>query len=209
MALPPSATARVEVIGLGAGSVACYSERGERWTFYDIDPTVERIARDARLFTYLRVCPGELDVVLGDARLSLVRAADHRYGLIIADAFSSDTIPVHLLTREALALYRAKLREDGVLTFNVSNRYLALEPVLGRLARDAGLACVAQEDSLSDHDRSPETDSSDWVAMAKRERDLEAVAAGGLGWRGCRHAPGTPVWTDDFSNLLGAVDLSG
>ena len=85
-----SATARVGVIGLGTGSIACYSKPGERWTFYEIDPTVERIARDPRLFTYLRVSPGELDVVLGGARLSLVRAPDRRYGLIVADAFSSD-----------------------------------------------------------------------------------------------------------------------
>ena len=205
-AMPPSATARVAIIGLGTGSLACYSEPGEQWTFYEIDPTVERIARDPRLFTYLRVCPGELDVILGDARLSLVHADARRYGLIVADAFSSDTIPVHLLTREALALYSSKLHERGMLAFNVSNRYLALEPVLGNLARDAGLPCVAQSDRKSNHDGAPETDASDWVIMAKRTTDLEAVTAG-AGWHDCARGAGGAVWTDDFSNLVKALNL--
>jgi hypothetical protein len=209
LTVPPSATDRVAIIGLGTGSIACYSEPGERWTFYEIDPTVERIARDPNLFTYLRVCSGELDVVLGDARLSLDRAADRRYGMIVADAFSSDTVPVHLLTREALALYRRKLRADGILAFNVSNRYLTLEPVLGNLARDAGLGCVAQKDERSGADGRAETDASDWVVMAKSGGDLRAAAPAAAGWKACRHSPDTPVWTDDFSNLLGAVDLDG
>ncbi len=204
-AMPRSLTARAAIIGLGTGSIACYSKPGERWTFYEIDPNVERIARDPRLFTYLRVCPGDLDVVLGDARLSLVRAADRRYGLIVADAFSSDAPPAHLLTREALALYRSKLRERGILAFNVSNSYLDLEPVLASLARDAGLACIAQEDRVSGKDGAPETDSSDWVVTARHEQDLRAVAD--RRWHGCRHSPGAAVWTDDFSNLLGALDL--
>ena len=204
---PASATARVAVIGLGTGSVACYGAPGERWTFYEIDPTVERIARDPRLFTYLRVCPGENDVVLGDARLSLDRAADSRYGMLVADAFSSDAVPVHLLTREALALYRSKLREDGILAFNVSNRYLDLEPVLAALARDAKLACVAQRDRTSQDDGRPDTDASEWVVM--RRRAVRAVAPAAEGWHGCRGARGTSVWTDDFSNLLGAIDLDG
>ena len=206
-AAPANVTARVGIIGLGTGSIACYGAPGERWTFYEIDPTVERIARDPRLFTYLRVCPAEVDVVLGDARLSLERAADRRYGLIIADAFSSDTVPVHLLTRQALALYREKLRPGGVLAFNVSNRYLSLEPVLGRLARDSRVPCVAQEDSRSEHDDRPETDASDWVVMARPAARLRSVAPAGEGWRACRS--GAPVWTDDFSNLAGAVDLDG
>jgi len=203
-AVPGSLTDRVAIIGLGTGSIACYSKPGERWTFYEIDPNVERIARDPRLFTYLGVCAGELDVVLGDARLSLVRAANRSYGLIVADAFSSDAPPVHLLTREALALYRSKLRERGILAFNLTNNFLDLEPVLGSLARDAGLACIAQEDRLSGNDGTPQTDPSDWVLMATHEQDLRAVSD--RGWHGCRHSQGA-VWTDDFSNLLRALDL--
>jgi len=205
-ALPARNTARAGIIGLGTGSIGCYSKPGERWTFYEIDPTIERIARDPRLFNYLSVCRGELDVVLGDARLSLVNADDRGYGLLVADAFSSDSLPVHLLTREALALYRSKLNDRGMLAFNVSNRYLALEPVLGNLARDAGLACVAQRDRRSAHDGAPGTDASDWVVMAKRTGDLAAVTSG-AGWHDCARGPGG-VWTDDFSNLVRALDLS-
>jgi len=206
-AMPSSVTARAAIIGLGTGSIACYSEPGERWTFYEIDPAVERIARDPRLFTYLRACPGEFDVVIGDARLRLSRAADRRYGLIMADAFSSDAVPVHLITREALALYRSKLREHGIVAFNVSNSYVDLEPVLGNLARDAGMACVAQEDRESGEDGIPETDASDWVVMARRTRDLGAVASDPR-WQDCRRSPGSAPWTDDYSNLLGALDLN-
>ena len=207
-ALPANVTSRVAIIGLGTGSIACYSKPGERWTFYEIDPTVERIARDPRFFTYLRVCAGAFDVVLGDARLRLSRAADRRYGLIMADAFSSDAVPIHLITREALALYLAKLREHGIIAFNVTNRYLDLEPVLGNLARDARMACVAQQDHRSGADGRPETDASDWVVMTRRAPDLQAVASSRHGWHDCRRSPGTAPWTDDYSNLLGALDPS-
>jgi hypothetical protein len=206
-AMPPSVTARAAIIGLGTGSIGCYSKPGEEWTFYEIDPTIERIARDPRFFTYLRVCPGNFDVVLGDARLRLPRAADRRYGLIMADAFSSDAVPVHLLTREALALYRSKLREDGIVAFNVSNNYVSLEPVLGNLAHEAKIACVAQRDRKSGMDGVPGTDGSDWVVMAARRRDLRAAGSDER-WHDCRRAPGSAPWTDDYSNLLSALDLS-
>jgi hypothetical protein len=205
-ALPPRATARAAIIGLGTGSIACYSKPGERWTFYEIDPTIERIARDPRYFTYLRVCAGTFDVVLGDARLRLARAAERGYGLIVADAFSADAVPIHLITREALALYRSKLDEHGIVAFNVSNSYVDLEPVLGDLARDAGMACVAQRDNRSAADGLPETDGSSWVVMAERTPDLRAVAPA-PGWHDCRRANAGP-WTDDHSNLLSALDLN-
>jgi len=193
--LSPAITTRTAIVGLGAGTMACYARPGDRWTFYEIDPAVERIARDPRLFTYLRDCPGRYDVVLGDARLSLSRAADRRYGLIVLDAFTSDAIPTHLLTREALALYRSRLRAGGVLAFHISNNYLALEPVVDKLARDAGLACVAQQGV-----------ESDWVAMAQRKTDFGATAVDWR-WHECPGAPDSAVWTDDFSNLVEALDL--
>lgn len=191
--LDPAVTKRAAVIGLGTGTMACYAGRGERWTFYEIDPTVERVARDPRLFTFLRDCPGRFDVVLGDARLSLARAAGPRYGLFVLDAFSSDAIPTHLLTREALLLYRSRLREGGVLAFHISNNYLDLEPVLGNLASDGGLVCVAQQGR-----------TSHWVAMAQHRSHLGAAGVDAR-WHDCRRAPGSAVWTDDFSNLVGAL----
>ncbi|MDQ3849590.1 MAG: fused MFS/spermidine synthase [Actinomycetota bacterium] len=192
--LRPAMTRRAAVIGLGTGTMACYARRGDRWTFYEIDPLVERIARDPRLFTFLRDCPGRYDVVLGDARLSLARAPRRRYGLIVLDAFTSDAIPIHLLTREALALYRSRLRDGGVLALHISNLYLDLEPVVGRLARDAGLVCRATQGI-----------DSDWAAMAVRERDLGAPSIDAR-WHDCRRDGGA-AWSDDFSNLVGAFDL--
>jgi hypothetical protein len=204
--LPPALTARAAIIGLGTGSIGCYSAPGERWTFYEIDPTVERIARNPRFFTYLDVCPGTFDVVLGDARLTLAAAAERRFGLIVADAFSSDAVPVHLITREALALYRSKLADRGILAFNVSNGFVGLEPVLANLAHDARMACVAQRDRTSGRDGIPETDASSWVVMSERLAGLRAVAPDPA-WHACHRAPDDGVWTDDHSNLLGALDL--
>ena len=196
----------VAVVGLGTGAMACHSRRGERWTFYEIDPTVERIARDPRFFTYLRDCAGTFDVVLGDARLSLRRSARRRFGLLIADAFTSDAIPVHLLTREALDLYRARLDPTGVVAFHVSNRYVDLEPVLGALARQAGLACRSRFDEARGRAAAPGRDASHWVALAAQPGHLGRVASAAA-WRACRS--GGDAWTDDYSNLAGALRLGG
>ena len=121
----------VGVVGLGAGSLACYAGPGQRMTFFEIDPAVAKIARDPRFFTFLADSrAASIAVVLGDARLRLGDAPDHSYGLIVLDAFSSDAIPTHLLTREALQLYRAKLEKDGLLAFHISNKWIDLAPIL-------------------------------------------------------------------------------
>ncbi|HEU5100772.1 MAG TPA: fused MFS/spermidine synthase, partial [Roseiflexaceae bacterium] len=138
--------ARVAAIGLGAGSLACYKQPGQQWTFYEIDPSVVRIAREPAYFTYLQDCAPDAGMVLGDARLSLASAPDGGYDLIVLDAYSSDSIPMHLITREALALYLRKLAPGGVLAFHISNLYLDLKPALGNLAADAGLASLARDD---------------------------------------------------------------
>jgi hypothetical protein len=134
----------VGLAGLGAGSLAAYGEAGQHFTYYEIDPSVEKIASE--YFTFLPDSRADINVVLGDARLTMQRAPEHRYGLIVMDAFSSDAIPLHLLTREALALYKTKLADHGILAFHISNRYLDLQPILGDLAQDADLLCWAQND---------------------------------------------------------------
>jgi hypothetical protein len=179
--------------------MACYNKPGQQLTFYEIDPLVERIARNTKLFTYLRDCPGETNVVLGDARLSLANAPDKGYGVIVTDAFSSDAIPVHLMTREAIDLYFQKLQSDGVLAMHISNRHLDLEPVLGNVAQDAGLACRAQFDGETQGE--PGKFPSNWVVMARQEDDLANLANKGR-WQPCRTYPAWGVWTDDFSNLI-------
>ena len=195
----PEATSRPAVVGLGTGTMACYNRPGQQLTFYEIDPLVESVARNNDLFTYLRDCPGQNDVVLGDARLSLADAPDAEYGIIVADAFSSDAIPVHLMTREAVDLYFDKLQSDGVLLMHISNRHLELEPVLGNVAQDAGLVCRAQYDQ--ENESTPGKFVSHWVMMSREEGALGSMADDAR-WSSCETNPDSPVWTDDYSNLL-------
>ncbi len=202
--LPPP----VAVIGLGAGALASFAKPGEEFTYYEIDPVVERIARDTRYFEFLSRSPAHVNVVLGDARLTLARAPDEHYGLIVVDGFSSDSIPLHLLTREALRLYLSKLRDDGLLAFHISNRYLHLHPVLAALARDAGLYCRNCNDlqvlKNDPHGNFP----SEWVIMARHPEDTGKLTLSAL-WMEMPVRPGRWVWTDDYSNLLSVFQWVG
>ena len=156
-------------------------------------PPWNRIARDPRYFTYLSDCPAPVEVILGDARLSLRGAPESFYDMIILDAFSSDAIPVHLVTREAIRLYLAKLKPGGILVFHTSNRYLDLNPVLGNLARDAGFISLSGSDlKLSDEDLKKKKIPSTWVVMAGQGPHLRGWhrISGGTP---CRQGPGNPV----------------
>jgi hypothetical protein len=204
--LPSEATEDnpIAVMGLGGGVMACYAQPGQQWDFYEIDPLVERIARNANLFSYLRDCGGEYEVILGDARLRLAEAPDEQYGMVIGEAFSSDAIPVHLLTREATEMYLDKLAEGGVLVHHISNRHLELEPVVGDLARDRGLSCYAQFDRETNG--IPYKVPSHFVVLAREEADLGSVPNDPR-WQPCQSSPEADrVWTDDFSNLLSTFD---
>lgn len=194
----------VAIIGLGCGAMAHYAQKDQRFTFYEIDPEVEAIARDPELFGFMQACRGSCEVVLGDGRLRLARARDEQFGLIILDAFGSDAIPTHLLSREALQLYLSKLSEHGQIVFHVSNRYLNLHPVLKSLAAEAKLVCVERADEgLSEKD-TPGKLPSQYVAMARSREDVAKLLEE-YGWS---HVPGDPTvaaWTDQYSNLLGLV----
>lgn len=200
-ALNPAVSREIGVVGMGTGSLACYGKPGQRWTFYEIDPAVERIARDDRYFTFLRDSPSTIEVILGDARISLTSAAPQRFGLLILDAYSSDSIPLHLISREALRLYTSKLANDGVMLFHISNRHLDLETVLAALASDAGLvARILDDTNIDEEEIALGKAKSKWIVMARRPEDL----------RGLDYDPNArelrtsddPVWTDDFSSLL-------
>jgi len=195
---------RVAVVGLGTGTLACYGRPGERWTFYEIDPLIVRIAHDPRLFTYLRDCPPTTDVVVGDARLRLAEAPNGTYDLLVLDAFSSDAIPTHLLTREAVALYLAKLRPGGILVVHVSNRYLNLVPVVAELARDARVAGSYGDDVSGESRRHPMISPSVWVVLAHRAAELSAVTRA-PGWAALPAGGDLRVWTDDFTDVLSVV----
>jgi hypothetical protein len=194
----------VAVVGLGAGSLACYGRPDERWTFYEIDPTVLRIASDSRFFTFLRDCPTRLFVLLGDARLVLAGAPDASYDLIILDAYSSDAPPMHLITLDAVRLYLRKLAPNGLLAFNISNRHLVLEPVLGTIARAAGLVAHVRNDvEVSAAERRAGKIESQWVVMGRRAEDLGALARDPRWTVAAAPAHAAP-WTDDFASLFSA-----
>src|SRR2546421_387907 len=197
----------VAVVGLGAGTSAAYSRAGQEWTFYEIDPAVVRVAREPKLFTYLSSCAAApVSVVLRDARLRLRDAPADSYGLILLDAFSSDAVPAHLLTREALALYLSKLAPGGIVAFHVSNRSLELERVVGGIAADAGLVARIFNDNQNegDKERNEEIgkDPSTWVVVARSEADLGALSSDARWQPLDTRSRKLVLWRDDFSNVV-------
>ncbi len=193
----------VGLVGLGTGALAAYSDPGERWTFFELDPAVVAIARDSGLFTYLADARGAVDVVLGDARRTLV---DERapFGMLVLDAFSSDAVPAHLLTREALALYLTKLAPRGVIALHLSNHFLDLEPVVGSGAASLGLDALACADGASAAEVRLGKAASLWMVVARDGADL-APLRGQPCWRAARTDAAS--WSDDKSDLWSSLHL--
>jgi hypothetical protein len=199
----------VAIVGLGAGSIAAYGQLDpsgkpfQHFTFFEIDPSVVRIARDDGYFTFLADSHAQIDIKLGDARLTLQKTADKQFGMIILDAFSSDSIPLHLVTRQAFRLYKSKLADDGILVFHISNGYLDLEPVLGDLAHDAGLLCWLMNDlRISSADEAEGKSPSQWMVLARTESHLGNLLKQRT-WKRIHGRQHSPVWTDSYSNLWG------
>lgn len=186
---------RVAVIGLGAGTLATYGRAGDVYRFYEINPDVIDIARSH--FSYLSDSRAKTETILGDARLMMEREAQQRYNVIAVDAFSSDSIPVHLLTREAMAVYLKHLQPDGVIAFHVTNRFLRLAPVVKAIADEYGLEATL----ISDEAEGSDLAKTDWVLVTRNSRflarkDIEAAAAK------IEAIPGLAIWTDDYNNLF-------
>ncbi|NNG05136.1 MAG: fused MFS/spermidine synthase [Inquilinus sp.] len=196
--------ASVGVVGLGVGAIACYRIDGQDWVYYEIDPAVTALARDTRYFDFLARCAPDVPVVHGDARLSLKAEPNGRFDILILDAFASDAIPVHLVTREAVALYLDKLTPDGLLLFHISNRSIELEPMLASLMRDAGLEARIQTHRPSDESRADYAVPSEWV-VAARTADALATVDEGAGWRELTSSEDMRPWTDDYSHILGLI----
>jgi hypothetical protein len=195
---------RYAVIGLGAGALSCRAEPADTVHYYEIDPLIVRIARDANLFSYLSRCRPDVPIILGDARLTLADAPDASYDLIIVDAFSSDAIPIHLLTREAMAIYAKKLRPRGMVVLHVSNRYLELPSVVAGVAAANGLiARVYDESRILRQIRRADPFASLVVAVVRREEDFGTLAP--WNWELQTPDPKQWVWTDDYSNILGSL----
>jgi MFS family permease len=206
----PQKLSQVAVLGLGVGTLAAYAKPGQAWTFYEIDPTVEKIARDPRYFTFLQDAKAPYKVILGDGRLQLAQVPDRAYDLLIMDAFSSDSIPVHLVTKEAFQLYFRKIKESGWVLVNISNRYIDLEPVLGAIAHNLGLVAIhQQEGEISQTEKAMGKSASHWVILTQKSENFgsllqdprwEAIASNQTG-----SSPETLIWTDDYSNILSAL----
>jgi hypothetical protein len=189
---------RIAVTGLGTGSLAAYAGPGQEIDFYEIDPAVKRISSLPAFFSFLSDCRAKWKVILGDARLTMEKAPPGHYGIIILDAFSSDSIPVHLLTKEAVNLYFSKLSRNGVLLIHITNRYVNLAPVLAKLADENGFS-----DRLRDDDTDAEIgkDGSTWVLLARNENDLGGISRN-ENWTKIEPRNTAAAWTDDFSNIL-------
>ena len=191
---------RSGVVGLGTASMAAYVRPGDQMTFFEINPAVERIARHPDYFTYLRDCAPAALVVLGDARLSLERVPDHAYDVLVLDAFSSDAIPVHLMTTEAVALYFRKLATNGLLALHISNRYLDLAPVIAAVVQSRGLVGATEHHKPDPGAYAWQSSESTWVVVARERADLLPLLRSGL-WQEPVAVPG-PLWTDDYSNVV-------
>jgi spermidine synthase len=201
----------VGIVGLGAGALAAYAGNGVHMDFFEVDDAVIRIAEDPRYFSYLadaRARPGvTLRTLPVDGRIGLRAMPKASYDLIVIDAFSSDAIPAHLITRDAVAIYLSRLNTRGVIAFHVSNRFFNLQPVLARIAEDQRLVCYAR----NDHDVPPERAAeamrpSVWVVLARDDRDLGQLAHSTPRWVRPMAGAAVPLWTDDYTNVLGALE---
>lgn len=204
----PNAPEHVALVGLGVGSLAAYGKPGQRVTFYEIDPLVRDIAQNPRYFSFLSNAQAETDVVIGDARITLEKAPDGEFGLIVLDAFSSDAIPVHLLTREAMAMYQKKLTPGGAIAYHISNRYLNLEPIVAANAKALGMRSFIFEDTAMPAEAAEGKTASSWMVVLKDPASLGDLLNEMGDWREADADPNVEGWTDDFSNVLSVFSTS-
>ncbi|HVT54497.1 MAG TPA: fused MFS/spermidine synthase, partial [Xanthobacteraceae bacterium] len=195
----------VAVIGLGTGALACYARAADGWTFYEIDQSIVDVASNPAYFTYKPICAPNAKLVLGDARLTITDAPDGAYDLIIVDAFSSDAIPIHLLTREAMAAYLAKLAPHGMIVMHISNRHLELASIVAGIAKANGLEARINSQQDEHEDSARYLYTSTVTAIARAPADFGGLESANAGWEPLRPDPKQWVWTDDYSNVIGAM----
>lgn len=191
----------VGVVGLGAGALSCYAKPQQHWTYYEIDPLVVKIAKNTNFFTYLKRCSKKSSFVIGDARLSLAARQKQKFDLLIIDAFSSDSVPTHLLTQEAIALYFTKLKTNGILMLHITNRHLEFKKIIAEHLKRLNLIGLIQE--FKPQQELPLITASDWVVIAKNSKTLLPLQHNNLGnWQKLPLYFNVKPWTDDFTNII-------
>ena len=193
----------IGIVGLGVGSLACYAQAGDNWRFYEIDPAVIDFATDPKWFNYLSRCTPNAAIVVGDARLTVQDEPDAEFDILVIDAFSSDAIPVHLLTREAIRGYFAKLKPDGVLVMHLSNKYMDLSRVVSALAKSDGWSALHKVDLRTAAERRAYRFPSEVMVLARGDDELAAWKADG--WSAPPEPGNVVPWTDDYSNIVSAI----
>jgi hypothetical protein len=192
------------VIGLGTGSLICRSQPGDKATYYEIDALMVRLARDMGMFTFLKECGQDVPIIMGDARLTLADAPDGAYDLIVVDAFTSDAIPIHLLTKEAMAIYKRKLSPNGIVLIHISNRHLELGSVVTGIAAANDMVTRISESADIAEDDSDYKFLGTVTVSARKDEDFGPLAKSQY-WELQRPNPRQRVWTDDYSNIVGAL----
>lgn len=209
--------ASIGVVGLGTGTLSCYRKPGQSWQFFEIDPLIVNIARDSKTFSFLDRCAPQVPITLGDARLTLTKVPAGKFDILALDAFSSDSIPLHLLTKEAFATYRRALKPNGLLLVHISNRYIDLNPVVAAEARSGGWFAALRHDSPTEKLVDQGSRASEWIALSLDASKLAqltgAVAAkepkyyDAKVWIKLDSSDGVRPWTDDYASVLPHLSL--
>jgi hypothetical protein len=195
---------KVAVVGLGTGTFACHAEPADSFTFYEIDASVQKMARDPNHFSYIAKCKPDVPIVLGDARLTLAETQD-KYDLIVLDAFTSDAIPIHLMTREAMAIYLNALAPHGIVLLHISNRHMELSSVVAGIAHANGLVSLVNNRGSRDGEDDAKYIFTSTVVISAREKSDFGVLLQDNDWTEIVPPAGQRIWTDDYSNVIGAV----
>jgi spermidine synthase len=200
--------ARVGVVGLGTGTLSCYKQPGQSWSIYEIDPAMVEIARTR--FSFLSKCAPDARIVLGDARLRLAEEAPNSMDILAVDAFSSDAVPMHLLTREALAVYGKAVQQDGIVLFHISNRYLDLKPVIADLAESGGWHSALLDYLPTQEERVMNATNSVWIALSRNPETIQklmALSAANAEWFKLEKRDDFPGWSDDYASIIPILKL--
>ncbi|MES2444194.1 MAG: fused MFS/spermidine synthase [Pseudomonadota bacterium] len=194
--------ARVGVVGLGAGTLSCYAQPGQQWRIYEIDPAVVSIARDSGKFSFLSQCLPNPDIVIGDARLRLAEEPAARFDLLALDAFSSDAVPMHLMTAEAFETYARVLAPNGLLLVHISNRFLALDPVVAAAAARGGWQAARMTYNPTAEEAADKASTSEWIALSRDPAIFARLMTGDVHWAALSPKPGFAGWTDDYASIV-------